>query len=158
MLRCLFMNNDDLKILDKKINEFNKLYKDYKTNNKIDELELKEIIYDILNHFEICLKGVNNLNKEDIKIISAIKYANNIKKHSKSIFDHTLKTLALYPSDNLYPSDSLYPSEFKIWWNDLPLDSSKYVLQYKNYNNYLKNKDVYKTINEIYKIIKINYT
>ena len=55
------MNNDDLIILEKKMNLFNEKYDIYKNNNKIYQLELKEVIYDILDYFEICLKRVKKI-------------------------------------------------------------------------------------------------
>jgi len=38
------MNNDDIKILEKKINIFNNQYDCYKLKNEINKLELKEIV------------------------------------------------------------------------------------------------------------------
>ena len=89
-------------------------------------------------------------------MISAFKYANNLKKHSNSIYNYSIKTLALYPSDDLYPSDNLYPSDFGIWWNDLPLDDERFVYQYDCYNKYLLNKDLKESINDILPIPVLN--
>jgi hypothetical protein len=145
---------DDIKILDIKMKLFNTKYKCYEKANKIDDLELKEILCDVLSWFEICLKKIDITDDKDKSIISAIRYANNMKKHSKSIFSYTLKTFALYPSNHLYPSPILFPSIFSIYWNKLPLDNLKYKGQYNNYKNILEGKDIYSSINDIYQIIK----
>jgi hypothetical protein len=149
--------NDDIQILEKKVNNFNKFYNKYKNQNSIDEIELKECLCDILSWTEICIKNIQNLSNIEMEIISAIKYANNMKKHSTSIYKYNLSSLALYPSDDLYPSNTLYPSDFNIWWSSLPLDNTKFNNQYKNYNKHLKEKDIHATINNIYSIIKNHY-
>ena len=59
--------NDDIIILEKKIDIFNNLYNKYKTMNFVDETDLKEIVCDILGWFEICLKNTHNLNKIERK-------------------------------------------------------------------------------------------
>ena len=133
--------NEDILILEKKIANFNTLYKKYKKQNSIDNIELKECLCDILTWFEICLKTSNNFNSLESEKVSGIKYANNVKKHSISIFKYTLQTYALFPSDGLFLSDNLYPSDFNIFWNSLPLDNSKFVNQYNNYKNTLKLKN-----------------
>lgn len=145
---------DDLLILQKKVELFNTKYFEYKKQNIVDDIQLKEIICDILSWFEICLKNVSNLSEQDRKKISAIKYVNNMKKHSISIYTYTLQTYCIYPSDNLYPSSCVYPSTFNICWSNLPLDKRKYINQYNNYNECLKGKNIYKTINEILDIVK----
>lgn len=150
------MNNDEIKILDKKITAFNVMLDNFKKLNQVNELELKEALNDLLGQIEITLKRTN-INNKNKKVISAFKYANNLKKHSNSIYNYSIKTLALYPSDDLYPSDNLYPSDFGIWWNDLPLDDERFVYQYDCYNKYLLNKDLKESINDIYAIIKLNY-
>lgn len=150
------MNNDEIKILDKKIIAFNVMLDNFKKLNQVNELELKEALNDLLGQIEITLKRTN-INNKNKKLISAFKYANNLKKHSNSIYNYSIKTLALYPSDDLYPSDNLYPSVFGIWWNDLPLDDERFVYQYDCYNKYLLNKDLKESINDIYAIIKLNY-
>lgn len=150
------MNNDEIKILELKINKFNELINEFKKKNEIDELLMKECLNDLLGQIEVTLKRTN-IHEKDKKIISAIKFANNVKKHSKSIYNYTLKTLALYPSDNLYPSDDLYPSDFKIWWNNLPLDNNDFLYQYNCYNEKLLNQDLCNSINNIFDIIKSNY-
>ena len=155
------MNGDELKILELKNEKLNSLYNDFKSKNSIDDLKLKENINDILGQIEICIKRVNfnSMPKEYIKTISAFKYANNLKKHSNYIFEYTLRTVALYPSDDLYPSDNLYPSDFKIWWKELPYDGKdrNNEKQYKNYNKFLKGKELISSINEICRIIKLYY-
>lgn len=144
------MNNDEIKILDKKINAFNVMLDSFKNLNQVNELELKEALNDLLGQIEITLKRTN-INNKNKKLIFAVKYANNLKKHSNSIYNYSIKTLALYPSDDLYPSD------FGIWWNNLPLDDERFVYQYECYNKYLLNKDLKESINDIYAIIKLNY-
>ena len=109
---------------------------------------MKEIICDILSWFEICLKNVSNLSEQGRKKISAIKYVNNMKKHSISIYTYILQTYCIYPSS------CVYPSTFNICWSNLPLDKRKYINQYNNYNECLKGKKIYKTINEILDIVK----
>lgn len=151
------MNNDEIKILNKKIIEFNNLINEFKQKNEINELELKETLNDLLSQIEITLKRTKIENKNK-KLIFAIKYVNNIKKHSTSIYNYSIKTLPLYPSSKLYPSDNLYPSDFNIWWEELPLDDKQFIYQYKCYNDCLLNKDLVESINDIYKIIKLNYT
>lgn len=149
--------NEEIIILDKKIEIFNRNYMKYKENNCIDNIELKESLFDVLSWFEICFKNMNQLNNSEQNKKRAIAYANNMKKHSVSIFEYTLNTLALYPSDDLFPSNDLYPSEFIIYWNELPLDKRGFINQYKCYNTFLKGKDIYTSINEIYMIIKKYY-
>lgn len=150
------MNNDEIKILDKKINAFNVMLDSFKNLNQVNELELKEALNDLLGQIEITLKRTN-INNKNKKLIFAVTYANNLKKHSNSIYNYSTKTLALYPFDDLYPSDNLYPSDFGIWWNNLPLDDERFVYQYECYNKYLLNKDLKESINDIYAIIKLNY-
>lgn len=148
--------NNDINTLLKKINIFKEKYQEYKNQNKIDEIELYECICDILSWVEICIKNVNIEDEVQNEKISAIKYANNMKKHSVSIFQYNLNTYALYPSDTLYPSNNLYPSDFKIYWNKLPLDNAKFKNQYRNYLKYLDGKGILETIEEIYIIIENN--
>ena len=124
--------------------------------NNIDEILLKEQLNDLLGQIEVCLK-YTNISYKDNSLISAIKYANNVKKHSKSLFDYTVSTSALYPSDDLYPSVNLFPSDFKIWWNTLPLDDTKFRKQYNCYKSELLNKDLEESINNIFEIIKSGF-
>ena len=149
--------NEDISILEKKIADFNTLYEKYKKQNSIDNIELKECLCDILTWFEICLKTSSNFNSLESEKVSGIKYANNVKKHSISIFKYTLQTYALFPSNNLYPSASLYPSDFNIFWNSLPLDNSKFVNQYNNYKKHFESKELYSSLNEMFNIIKSHY-
>lgn len=145
--------NHNIKILIKKVEELHKLYNKWKKNNRIDELQLQEHLYDILSWLEVSFKSVNNLSEYESQLVSAFKYANNVKKHSTSIFKHSLNTYPLYPSVNHFPSNALVPSTFNIWWNVLPLDNMTYQNQYSNYNKFLKNKNILSTIDEITKII-----
>jgi hypothetical protein len=149
--------DDNILILEKKIKDFNILYNKYKTQNCIIDAELKECLYDLLGWFEVCFKKIDNLIKLDEEKISAVKYANNIKKHSNSIFRYTLRTFALYPSSGLFPSKNLYPSDFNIFWNTLPLDNPKFANQYNNYLKHLKGKEMLPTLNDVYNIIKKYY-
>ena len=120
-------------------------------------MELTECLYDILGWFEVCLKKITTLDKVEDEKISGIRFANNIKKHSTSLFRYTLQTFALFPSGSLFPSENLYPSDFNIFWNSLPLDNVKYKNQYNNYVKHFKDKDLYPTLNEIFAIIKKYY-
>ena len=147
---------DEINILENKIIRFNNIINDFRKQNNVDELLLKEQLNDLLGQFEVCLK-YTIISDNDGSLISAIKYANNIKKHSKSLFDYTISTLALYPSNNLYPSNSLFPSDFKIWWNQLPLDNDKFKKQYDCYNLKLLKKDLPESINNVFNIIKNGY-
>lgn len=149
--------DDDLFILEKKIKDINELYNKCKIQNWIIDRELKECLYDLLGWFEICFKKLKGLNKLDEEKVSAIKYANNVKKHSESIFRHTTETFALYPSSDLFPSKDLYPSDFNIFWNTLPLDNPKYTNQYNNYSKHLEGKEIIPTLDEIFTIIKKYY-
>lgn len=149
--------NEDIQILGKKVNVLRKIYNKYKKQNIIDEIELKECLCDILSWTEICIKNVKNLSNIEMEVISAIKYVNNMKKHSTSVYKYNLSSLALYPSENLYPSDTLYPSDFNIWWDSLPLDNPEFNNQYKNYNKHLEGKEIYGTINDVYTIIRRHY-
>ncbi len=148
--------NNDINTLLKKINTFKEKYQEYKNQNKIDEIELYECLCDILSWIEICIKSINLEDEIQNEKISAIKYANNMKKHSISIFKYNLNTYALYPSDSLYPSNNLYPSDFQIYWNKLPLDNVRFKNQYKNYLKHLEGKGILETIDEIYTIIENN--
>ena len=149
------MLEDEIKILENKIKLLNETINEFKKNNSIDKLMLKEQLNDFLGQLAVCLK-YTIVPKKYSKLISAFKYANNIKKHSLSLFDYTISTLGLYASDNLYPSDNLFPSSFKIWWGKLPLDDKKYANQYNCYNKYLLNKDLLESINDIFDLIKNN--
>lgn len=149
------MNNDRNTLL-KKINIFKEKYAEYKNQNKINEVELNECLCDILSWIEICIKRVNLVDEVNNEKLSAIKYANNMKKHSVSIYKYNLNTYALYPSNSLYPSNNLYPSDFKIFWNKLPLDNIKFNNQYNNYKKHLEGKEILETIEDIYIIIENN--
>lgn len=149
--------SNDIKILLKKIDILNKNYYKYKEQNHIDETEFNECLCDVLSWMEICIKKIQILNVIEGEKISAIKYANNMKKHSVSIYKYNLNSYALFPSDNLYPSNYLYPIDFNIYWNSLPLDNDKFKNQYNNYNKHLKLKEVHQTINDVCKIIIDNY-
>lgn len=146
--------NDNIKILITKVEELHKLYEKWEKDNKIDDLKLQEYLYDILSWLEVCFKDMNDLSESERQLVSAFKYANNVKKHSQSIFNHSVKSYPLYPSKNTYPSNALFPSSFNIWWNVLPLDDNRYQNQYNNYNNCLKNKNILSTIDEITNVIK----
>lgn len=144
---------DEMNILKNKIILFNNTIKEFKKENSVNELTLKEQLNDLLGQIEVCLK-YTSISYQEKSLISAFKYANNIKKHSKSLFNYTVSTLALYPSDNLYPFDNIFPSDFKIWWSALPLDNPKYKDQYDCYNEELLNKDLPESINDVFNIIK----
>ena len=148
--------NNDIKVLLKKIDIFKEKYEEYKKQNKVDEFELNECLCDVLSWIEICIKRINATEKEQSEKISAIKYVNNMKKHSISIYKYNLNIHALYPSDNLYPFNDLYPSDFKIYWNNLPLDNINFNNQYKNYKKYLEGKEILETIDDIYRIVENN--
>lgn len=151
------MNYNEIEILRKHVNRLDELYSKYEEQNKVNDLELYENICDVLSWFEICNKRLNAIySNEDKKKISAITYANNMKKHSNSIFKYNVSTYYIYPSNNLYPSRSLYPSKFDIYWNELPLDDDKYKNQFENYNNFLKGKNLLDTIHNIVKILENN--
>lgn len=147
------MINDELHILDRKIKEFNNIIKEFEKRNFVDDLLLREKLNDLLGQFEVCLKNID-FSQKNKRTISAIRYVNNVKKHSKSIFKYSLYTLEIFPSDDLFPSDNLYPTEFKIWWNELPLDKKEYSHQYNCYNEELLNKDLIESINDIYNLVK----
>lgn len=148
---------NDRYILNKKILIFKNKYLEFKESNSIDEIELRECICDILSWVEICVKTTKNMNLEEKKKISAIRYANNYKKHNKKLYKFNYNTYGLYPSDKLYPSDNLYPSDFNIYWNFLSYLEESDKNQYNNYRTFLENKNIYDTINEIYEIIQKYY-
>ena len=128
--------NDNLRILKKKINILKEKCEEYKSINEIDELGLKECIYDVLSWIEVCIKDISKEDKEKRGKLSAIRYANNLKKHSTTVFRYNLNSYPLYSSSDLCPSNALYKN------------------QHNNYIKYLEGKEVLKTIDEIYKIIK----
>lgn len=148
---------NDRYILNKKILIFKNKYLELKKSNSIDEIELRECICDILSWIEICVKTTKNMNLEEKKKISAIRYANNYKKHNKKLYKFNYNTYGLYPSYNLYPSDDLYPSDFNIYWNFLSYLEKSDKNQYSNYRTFLENKNIYDTILEIYEIIQKYY-
>ena len=111
-------------------------------------------MYDVLSWIEVCIKNISKEDKERRGKLSAIRYANNLKKHSTTVFRYNLNSYPLYSSSDLYPSNALYPSEFNIYWNKLPLDNDRYNNQHNNCIKYLEGKEVLKTIDEIYKIVK----
>ena len=145
---------NDRYILNKKILIFKNKYLELKKSNSIDEIELRECICDILSWIEICVKTTKNMNLEEKKKISAIRYANNYKKHNKKLYKFNYNTYGLYPSYNIYPSDDLYPSDFNIYWNFLSYLEKSDKNQYSNYRTFLENKNIYDTILEIYEIIQ----
>lgn len=147
---------DELNILIKKTNEFKEYYNNCKNKNYVNELDIKEKLYDILGMHEVCLKHVDkgSLTEEELGIISGIKYANNLKKHSESIFSYNLNTYNNYPSSNTFPSVVTKPSVFGIWWNELPLDNGKASKRYRMYNQYIKNHKVSTILYDVLDIIK----
>lgn len=148
---------EELAILYKKINMFNEFYQKSKENNTINEIELKEYLYDILSWIEICIKYIEKylkLDRENWKLVNAFKYANNMKKHNQLIYKCTFNRLGTFPSSHSYPFPTLYPSSFNICWRNLPFDPKSCKKQWENYNIYLKDKNIYETINSIFEIIK----
>lgn len=111
-------------------------------------MEFKELICDILSYIEMSIKSMRDLQQEEGKKISAIKYVNNLKKHSTAIFKYGLKSYSLYPSKHLYPSKNLHPSKFGIYGNELPVDNKKFRKQYDTYNEYLKGKEIFEIISK----------
>ena len=148
--------NVNLRILSSRISRLREIYHTYKTENSVNEVELYENLCDVLSWGEICIKQICEF-REDSGIISAIKYANNMKKHSVSIYTYTLESYAIYPSQTSFPSENLFPSKFEIKWGKLPLDDTRFKNQYTNYNKYLKGKNIMTTIDKIYEIIERNY-
>ena len=61
--------NENILILEKKVVIFHKLYKKWEGNNTIDELTLKEILYDILSWIEVCCKDIQTLTKKENNLL-----------------------------------------------------------------------------------------
>ena len=111
----------------------------------------------MLSWFEICIKSIDEdkLEIDDRKKVSAIRYVNNKKKHSISVFKYNISKKSRFPSSSLYPSKNLYPSKFKIYWKELPFYKEKeFKGQWKNYNNFLKGKNLIDSSKEIFEIVK----
>ena len=97
----------DWKILNKKVNILKKKCKIYKSQNSVNEMELREIILDFLSWIEICIK--NDSFSNNSSLISGFRYINNKKKHAKEIYEYNFITRGLFPGNNIFPSSQLYP-------------------------------------------------
>lgn len=85
-----------------------------------------------------------DITEEDKKLISAFRFANNALKHDKTLLEITEQTGGLR-----FPIR--FPAHFTarhISWKDIE-DNGKYESQYKNYVQYLKNRDVVITCREV---------
>lgn len=148
--------DDEKLILSKKIQIFEDFYNRCKNENKIDEILLKEYLYDVLTWIEVCIKtiDINKLSKIEQKKIRGIKFANNQKKHSIYLYKFNANFYSSFPSNELFPSNNNFPSKFDILWNELKLDDKKYKNQFINYNKYLKDKNILECFKDILEIIE----
>lgn len=153
----------DLTILEKKSKILKNYIIEYEKNGKIEEIDLYESINDILAWVELGIGLVdrNNLCEDDDKMIDAIIYANNLRKHNEQIYSFNKKTQALYPGNSVYPSNYLYPAKNGVYWRELPFSSDKRhensnKIKYDSYNQFLKGKEILPTIDIIFNIIKNN--
>lgn len=140
---------EELKILEKKVIHLNQIYEIYKETHEINEIELKEDVYDVLSWIEICIRGIK-FRKEHVSIISAIKHANNAKKHNASLYKCTKTLMGLYPP--YLPSSNTYPGKSDIYWCEISLGYNEN--QFKNYNQFLLNKELVPSINWVFAIVK----
>lgn len=146
----------DWKILNKKVNILKKKCKIYKSQNSVNEMELREIILDVLSWIEICIK--NDSFSNNSSLISGFRYINNKKKHAKEIYEYNFITRGLFPDNNIFLSSQLYPSEFKITWCKIDIETDKrWINQCENYKSNLVNKNVLETIDLLLKTLKEHY-
>lgn len=149
-------NNDDWIILNKKINTLKENMSKYERENKVDKIELRECILDVLSWIEIFIKE-DNFN-DNSNLISGFRYVNNKKKHSRKIYDYSFITKNIYPSDDLFPSDQLFPTELNVFWCKITMEKKKkYKTRWNNYNNKLANKSVIDTIDLLLITLKDHY-
>ena len=103
------------------------------------------------------LDSDNILSNDDKKILSALTYINNKKKHSKDIIVFENITKNLYPSEDLYPSKNLFTSANDVYWSTLIPKDNKYINQYNNYIKYIANNTVISILNKVYSILENYY-
>ena len=161
------MNEKNLNILKNKINLVSNIVSRYKETSKINKDELYENLCDCLGWFEINKKHFMNgndyldsdniLSNDDKKILSALTYINNKKKHSKDIIVFENITKNLYPSEDLYPSKNLFTSANDVYWSTLIPKDNKYINQYNNYIKYIANNTVISILNKVYSILENYY-
>jgi len=149
--------NQDLLLLDKKVRKMNDIINFYEDTGEINENDFYESLCDVLSWCEINIKKINLKSLEENKrdLIEAVKYANNVKKHSIKIYKFEVKTKALYPSKKLFPSKRLFPRKNGIYWNKMEFDENGFVKQYDCYNKYLFNKEISITIKEIVNVLNL---
>lgn len=148
---------NDRYILDKKILIFKEKYMKFKKLNIVDEISLRGCICDVLSWIEMCVKTTKDMSVEEKRKISAIRYANNYKKHGIKLYNFNKNVYGLYPSEKLVPRPNLCPSDFNIYWNFLSFLKKSEKTQYNNYRTFLENKNIYDTIIDIYEIIQKYY-
>ena len=152
--------NDNFYILLESINNFKKIYNEYKIQNIIDEKVIYKYVIDILSYFEMNLKFLNlsNFGDSERKFINGFIYVNNVKKHSRLNIVYTTNSVGLYPSETLYPSNNLYPSNFGICWGNLPFDTNQKhkkenEIKFNCYNEKLKGQNIIETLDLLTNII-----
>lgn len=143
---------DNLFILNKKIENLKEKYKNWEKDNKVDELYLKESLFDILSWIEVCENYINE-DAKNLDIISGFLYVNNRKKHDKGIYEITDNFNYIYPSNNFFPSSEAYPQKFEIVWNVKEINHGRLLA----YQNELKNKNIIETLNIVFEQINQNY-
>ncbi len=144
---------ENLAILNKKIKNLKIEYKKWEEKNEIDELYLKENLYDILSWIEICENYISEYAKK-LDIVSAFLYVNNRKKHDKGVYKITRNTTSIFPSKKIFPSSETYPQKFNIIWKANEVNHGRL----NAYKNELKNKEIIKTLDIILELIYQNYT
>lgn len=152
--------NENFCILLESINNFQKTYNEYKTQNIIDEKVIYKYVVDILSYFEMNLKFLNlsDFNDGERELVNGFIYANNVKKHSRLNIVYTTNSVGLYPSETLYPSNNLYPTEFGICWGNIPFDTNQKhkkenEIKFNCYNDKLKEQNIIETLDLLTNII-----
>lgn len=143
---------DNLFILNKKIKNLKREYRKWEKDNEVDELYLKENLFDILSWIEICKNYINE-DAKNSDVISGFLYVNNRKKHDTGIYKITKNFTNIYPSTNLFPSNKTYLQKFDVIWDVKEISHGRLLA----YQNELKNKDIIETLDIVFEQINQNY-
>lgn len=90
-----------------------------------------------------------DITEEDKGIISAFRFANNSLKHDRTLLEITTQTGG-FSFPITFP---LCIPEKKVCWKNID-DNGKYESQYRNYNQYLKGKNVITTCKNVIEVLE----
>ena len=144
---------NNLFILNKKIENLKKEYSKWRKNNEIDELYLKENLFDILSWIEVCANYIDE-SEGRLDIVSGFLYVNNRKKHDTGIYKITKTFTNIYPSTNLFPSSETYLQKLDVIWNVKEIEEHG---RFPDYQNELKNKNIIDTLEIVVEQINQHY-